>query len=65
MRAPILPYADFLNRYNEADFNLNLKKVEDQLSGPKYAEQNIFWKNFIKVVEKQIESLLFVKFETV
>jgi len=25
----------FFNRYNEADFNLGLKKVEDQLSGPK------------------------------
>ena len=36
---PILPSADFLNRYNEADINLDLKKVEDQLSGPKYGGQ--------------------------
>lgn len=41
MRAPILPSADFFNRYNEADFNLGLKKLEDQLSGPKYGGQNI------------------------
>ncbi len=28
--APILPSTDFLNRYNEADFNLDSKKLEDQ-----------------------------------